>query len=102
MFDKIDMHKTYTNVLTASNTMEGLLSGKIPIVMESDRKAIEAALNSVTLNGQPLRLVRVHSTLHLDEFDATEALLPEINANPQLQVVGEAQPMEFDQSGNFM
>ena len=102
LFDKVDMHKTYTNVLTASNTIEGLLSGKIPIVMESDRKAVEAALNSVTLDGAPLRLVRIHSTLHLDEFHATEALLPEIEANPQLQVAGEATPMQFDPSGNFV
>jgi len=100
LFEKIDMHKTYTNVLTAAKTIEGLLSGKIPIVMNNDRQAVEAALDSLILDGEP-RLVRIRSTLHLDEFYASEALLPEIKANPQLQVVSNARPMEFDAAGNF-
>jgi hypothetical protein len=45
------------------------------------------------------RLVRIKETLHLARFFASEALLPDIAADPRLKVIGEFAPLAFDDSG---
>ncbi len=87
---KINFHDTYVNVLTAG--LVGLCKGGMPIVLPTARDAIATALK---VCGQPeqdqIRLVRIPNTLHLEELLVSAALLPEVEANPNLELLGPAE-----------
>jgi hypothetical protein len=96
-----DFDATYANLLTATepgamNTNEG----RLPLALSSDREAIEVALQSSLANDHP-RVCRIKNTAALDEFFASEALLNDVNANSQLSILENAQPLSFDPAGNL-
>lgn len=97
LFDAIDLPKTYMNALTANAPH----TAKIPIIMANDREAISVALRAANPAGEP-RVVRIHSTLHLAEYRISPALLDEARSRPELEILGEAEPMHFDEAGNLV
>jgi hypothetical protein len=74
----------------------------IPIVMASDKEALAAALRANW--GTPeeqARIVRIPNTLQLEYLYVSEALLPEIVSLPNVEVIGQAEEMNFDGEGYF-
>ncbi|MGQ9676691.1 MAG: lactate racemase domain-containing protein [Chloroflexota bacterium] len=96
LVDAIDLKKTYMNCLTAGAPE----LAKLPMTLESDREAIETALRTILLTAPP-RIARIRNTLHLEELLISENLLPEAQAMPHVQVVGEPEPLDFDETGNL-
>jgi hypothetical protein len=90
LYDKLDLPKMYLNGLTSS-ALEAI---KIPIVLDSDREALQVALHS-TGHGSDARVAIIRSTLDLDELLVSEALLHEVEANPRLEIAGPQQELEF-------
>jgi hypothetical protein len=90
--DAIDYKSTYANVLTTRLWS----AGRLPVILETDREAVEVAVGETPLD--ELRLVRIENTLHLEELDISEALLPEAR-KAGLAVLTEARPLQFDESG---
>ncbi|MGI8911148.1 MAG: hypothetical protein ACR2JR_11440, partial [Rubrobacteraceae bacterium] len=75
---------------------------KIPMVMESDRDAMEAAIRcNWGVVSEDTRFVRIPNTLHLRHIHLSENLVDEALENGNVEVVGEASEMEFDEHGNF-
>src|SRR5262249_1327327 len=74
--------KMYMNGLTAS----ALAAIKIPIVLDSDRAAMEVALHSVG-QSTDARVAIVRSTLELEHVWVSEALVPSAPAHPRLHGV---------------
>ena len=98
LFQKMDMEQTYPNAIT--NTLVGEL--KIPMVMDSDRLAIQLALKSCVGNDHSVpRVVRIGSTLEMQYIWVSEAMRAEAEADPDISVLGEAVPMAFDPKGNL-
>jgi hypothetical protein len=91
--DQMDDEVTAINVVTS-----GFLDrGKVPVVLPNDRAAIETALLRLPpASRQRPRLIRIKDTLHIGEFDVSEALLDEVGANSTMSVVGTPRPMAFD------
>jgi hypothetical protein len=94
LVDSIDYKATYTNVLTTRLWS----AGRLPVILETDRQAVEVAVGETPID--ELRLVRVKDTLHLEELEITDALLPEARTLG-LTVLGEPRPIEFDQTGRI-
>jgi len=96
LVNKLDHRPTYINCLTAMTPEKA----RIPMIGQTDREAIEWAFLTIG-NVEPFnaRVVRIRNTLHLEHFYASEALWPEIQANPKLKVIGEWEPMTFDAAG---
>jgi hypothetical protein len=96
--DQIDVVKTYMNVITAKKP-EG---ARIPITVESDREALFVAL-ACCLQVEPAgaRLARIRDTKHLEEFWASEPLLPELLATGRVEAISAPQAIAFDQRGMF-
>lgn len=96
---KVDLTATYANVIAA-----GVLErGRMPVSVENDREAIRIALAS--LPGTPAeeaRVVRIKNTLELEELEVSESLLPEVEANPRLQILAGPEPLPFDDAGNLI
>ena len=98
LFEKVDMDAMNQNVLTSTF----LERAKIPMVMESDRDAMEAAIRcNWGVASEDTRFVRIPNTLHLRHIHLSENLVDEALENGNVEVIGEASEMEFDEHGNF-
>ena len=94
LVDSIDYKSTYTNVIT-TRLWAG---GRLPLIMDTDREAIEVAVGDAPLD--EVRFVRIKDTLHLEELEISEALLPEAR-KVGLTILGEARALEFDATGRI-
>jgi len=97
-FDKFDFDNTYPNSLTSTVPT----SVKIPMVLKSDRQAIQAAIKTCNiLKKAEVRLTRIRNTVALDEIAVSENLLGEVRSNARLAVAGEPFALGFDANGNL-
>lgn len=94
LVDAIDYKATYANVLTTRLWS----AGRLPVILETDREAVTVAVGDMPAD--EIRLVRIKDTLHLDEMEISEALLPEARTLG-LTVLGEARPLSFDETGRI-
>ena len=98
LFDKLDRDVTYPNCLTSGVTV----SAKIPMWFDSDKLALQAAVQTLTgADREHLRMVRILDTLHLGQIWISEALLPEAEADPNVEILSAPVPLPFDEKGNL-
>ena len=98
LVEKIDRPATYMNSITAL----GPQKVRTPVYYDTDREAIENALDTVGLTKpKDCRVVRIESTLHLGEVEISESLLPAAQTKADLEIIGELKEMEFDKYGNL-
>lgn len=75
LFSKIDFDATYQNAVTSTF----VLRGKIPIIAEDPRTAIEWALRTCgPIDIEKARIIRIKNTLSLGELYVSESVLEEI------------------------
>ena len=99
LVDKIDRHSTYMNGITAL----GPQKSKIPFYYDTDREAIEVALDTIGLTEpEDARVIRIESTLRLTELDISEVLLEDAKLHSRLEVIGETKSFQFDVGGNLL
>ena len=97
--DAMDRDYTYINAITSGV----LATARIPIHMPTDQEAIQLALKTCARVEHPRsRIIWIKNTLSLEKIFASETMLPEIKANPQLEVLGEPKAMQFDGKGNLL
>lgn len=102
VFEKIDFVKTFVNCLTAGWPE----AGKVPVFLSCDRDAIAMGLRTAGIRDfKKAKIVRIKNTLELTRFWISEALLEELEKNPELKkkvkVIGEPREMIFDVLGNL-
>jgi hypothetical protein len=98
LLDKINWEPTIINCLTASI----LPPIRVPIHYETDRECLEKLAPTVgKFDLSEVTSCRIRNSMQVDRAILTENLLPEIESNPALEVVGEPLEMEFDESGNL-
>ena len=99
LFEKIDFDATYANVFTHTF----LNRAHIPIIMESDQKAIEAAINVQRLrDNKEARIVRINNTLDIGEISVSKSVLTEVLSKPGVKLTQELTPIQFDDFGNIL
>jgi hypothetical protein len=96
VIDQIDWNATYMNVFTSGV----LRSARMPIPLENDRAAVEAALARVTVPAKA-RMARIVNTGELVTFWASEALLPELRANANVTVDNQPLELRFNADGRL-
>lgn len=97
VIDQIDWNATYMNVFTSGV----LRSARMPIPLENDRTAVEAALARVPVPAKA-RMVRIVNTGELVTFWASEAILPELRANANLTMDNQPLKLRFNQDGRLI
>lgn len=98
LFNKIELDKTYPNQLTS----RVVVSGKIPIIMDSDNLAIRCAIKTCIGRAYTdARIVHIQDTLHIEEMEISENLVEEIRHIPSIQVISEPYELVFDNDGNL-
>ncbi len=95
--ENIDWDATYLNAFTSGV----LRSARMPIPVENDRLALEAALNR-TPDLASLRMARIVNTGELETFWATEAVLSELQAQPNITVDATPIELQFNDSGRLL
>lgn len=99
LFARIDFKATYANVLTTTL----LNRANIPVIMETDREAIEAALGVLRLEDPAkARIARIKNTLELAQIQLSEPLFAEFKGQPDLEQVGEPHPLAFSADGTLL
>ncbi len=94
--DAVDWHATAVNVVTAASP-EG---GRCPLVYATDRDLLAACfLTTGELPPDQLRLIRIRNTLLVDDFLASEPLLPGLRRHPRCEVASDPEPMRFSDDG---
>lgn len=98
LVNKIDPTATYINCLTGLSPE----SARIPITVDADREAVEAALGTIGLvKPEEARIVRIKNTLLLEELDVSEALLAEVKPRDNLEILWGPKPLTFDSTGTL-
>ena len=96
LYDKIDFDATYKNVITCGY----LDRAKIPVVLKTDKEAIEVALNTIfKLPGTEPRVILIRSTLKLDEMFVSENIWEKIKNN--ISTIGNWEKLAFNDIGNL-
>jgi len=97
VIDQIDWESTYLNAFTSGV----LRSARMPIPVENDRLAIEAALYR-TPDPDGVRLVRIVNTGELESFWATAAVAAELKEQANITVDNAARELEFSHDGRLL
>lgn len=99
LVEKIDWEPTLINALTAAT----LAAARTPIHFPTDRQCLETLARAVgKFDSREVTIGWIRSTLELRELALSESLLPEIEANQMLEVLGAPQELEFDGEGNLV
>jgi len=86
LFEKIDFKATYENVITSAF----IERGKIPLIADNDRQALEYALRMCrSVVADRIKMIRIKDSLHLSEMYVTFPVLEEIRDKANIEVVGE-------------
>jgi hypothetical protein len=96
--DSIDEETSKANSMTS-----GFLErAKLPLVMDSDREAIEAAATvGQSRRPEKLRILRIRDTSHVGEMWVSAALESEARRRG-LEILGPPRPLRFDRRGNYI
>ncbi len=97
VIDKIDRKPSYTNAITSGV----FRSVRLPIALENDKVVIETALSHVP-DPRHVRMARIVNTLQLENFWATEALLPALRKQEGITVDEEPLQFQFDDEGRLL
>lgn len=97
-YDQLDLASMYPNAITCT-----VLTGvRIPLVMESDKEAIQVCIKSCNeIDKKNPRIVRIPNSLQLEHIMLSEAYLDEIRDIPGLDVESEPEELPFDEDGNL-
>ena len=98
--ENVDYQKYWTNVVASTE----LNNGKTPLWVPEDRSAIALAIATCPrIERQAPRLVRIESTLRLQEMWISEALWQsEGKRRPELSPLGESAEMAFSPEGHLL
>lgn len=98
LYNKIDFTSTYVNPLTALS----IHSFHMPMILENDKMAIQASIKfCVEGNRGNPKIVRAKNTLKVSEIWISEALLPEAEQNPLIEIISGPEEMIFNEEGNL-
>ncbi|MEZ6090779.1 MAG: lactate racemase domain-containing protein [Pirellulaceae bacterium] len=93
LVDAMDVPATRINCLTGGHVTAAM----IPIHFPTDREVLDAALTQAGITPPAdVRWMWAANTLHIEEVLCSEAYWPDAEKNPQLQIIHEPRPIEFD------
>ena len=98
VFDQLDLSSMYPNAITCT-----VLGGvRIPIVMESDREAIQVCIRTCNeIDKKNPRVVRIPNSLHIEHIMLSESYYEEAKNNPNLIIESKPEYLPFDEDGNL-
>jgi hypothetical protein len=100
LLERIDLRSVYINAMTSG--LGGPQRAQIPMAMATDRSAVAAAIQTCgRADVDAVTLVRMRNTLDLEHLLVSESLRAAVDADPDLEITGDAVPMAFDEEGRL-
>jgi hypothetical protein len=100
ILEKVDLRSAYVNAMTSG--LGGPQRGQIPMAFPTDRDAVAAALLTCgRADVESAKVVRMRSTLHLEELLVSDSLRKEVEADDRLDICGDPVPLAFDRHGQI-
>ena len=97
--EKIDYRSTYLNCVTAVTPEKG----RLPIVCENDKEALDFAIATAgPVDADSVRVVWIKNTSSLDDMFVSQRLLTEVQEKENLEIAGDTAEMGFYQNGNLV
>ena len=94
--NQIDWGITYTNCITATVPT----SGKMPMVLNTDRDALVVALKTCArVSPGTARIVRIKNTLELEHIEVSEPYLRELENQKDIEILSDPEPFRFTPEG---
>ena len=97
VIDKINIRASYTNALTTGVWR----SVRLPIALENDRAALDAALCHVADNSR-VRMARIQNSLNLETLWVSREVAEELRGNSAIEIDETPIPITFDSEGRMM
>jgi hypothetical protein len=98
LLQRIDWNPTQINSLTASTPA----AIRTPIHFSSDRQCLDKIWPTVgCLDPKDVTIGWIANSLEIGTMRLTENLRAQIAANPNLEIIGEAEELDFDRDGNL-
>jgi hypothetical protein len=99
LVDRIDWKPTHINSLTASTPA----AIRVPIHFPTDRECLERIATTVGKSDvHDVTIGWIRNTMELRLLALSENVLPQIEKNSQIRILGDAREIEFDVSGNLV
>lgn len=99
LLEQMDVETTRINCLTSGHVTAAM----IPVDFSTDREIIDEALNTVGFcDAESARVIWIRNTLHLTEVCCSAAYLGEIEDRKDLELIGEPEPLRFDNDDNLI
>lgn len=97
-FNKMEFDQTYPNSITS--TVQKTI--KIPMVLDTDKLAIQGAIKTSNLKKESeVKIIRIKNTLDMEYIFISENLIEEAKNNPNLEIITGLMPLDFDRYGNL-
>lgn len=98
VFDQLDLPSMYPNAITCT-----VLGGvRIPIVMESDKEAIQVCVRTcIEIDKTNPRIVRIPNSLHIEHIMLSEAYYEEVKNMPNMTIESEPEYLNFNENGDL-
>lgn len=97
VLEKTDFRSTAVNAINSMSPEQG----RLPVVMDSDMEAIQAALRSLgALKKEECRIIHIKNTSFLEEMEVSIPVLEEIKLSNFIHIVGPMHEFEFDAAGS--
>ena len=100
LMESLDLSQIYTNAITST-----LLSpGKLPLIAETERAAVDIALRTcydIDAEKGP-KVVWIPDTSHLGDILVSEAYKEEIQRRDDMQLMSDFQEMSWDEQGHLI
>ncbi|MBC8177275.1 MAG: DUF2088 domain-containing protein [Desulfobacteraceae bacterium] len=98
LVSKVDHGVTAINCITAMSPEKG----RIPIVLKTDKEAVEAALNTIgAVDPDKARVIHIKNTLEIGELEASAAFMEEVEKREELKLIEKLGPLAFDSEGGL-
>ena len=99
LVDKIDFEATYINCITGMDPEDG----RIPITFETDKEAIDAALNTIGfIEPEQAKVIWIKNTSSLESMSVSSAYQSEIDVQDHLILDESLEILAFDEEGNLI
>ena len=98
LFDKMDFNTTYPNLLTSGGTD----SAKIPMILDNQRLAIQAAIKT-SAGSEPknVKLIRIRDTLHITEIEVSQGFIEQAKSTPGMEILEGPYDWAFNENGDL-
>ena len=97
LFSKIDLKSTYENIITSTF----LERGKIPIIAENAREALEYAFKTCQIaEPEEARVIRIKNTLELHRMYVSPSVMELVKNDPKIEICSDLVDI-FDGSGEL-